>query len=71
MLRQKLTCDVDVGIITYNWVAVRQEPWPNFNTMHMCRNFEGAVEWARKHSVPSEGKPMAKPDGVKGLEVPP
>ncbi|KAI4247944.1 MAG: hypothetical protein L6R42_009450, partial [Xanthoria sp. 1 TBL-2021] len=71
ILRQKLTCDADVGVITYNWVAVRDLPWPNFNVLHKCRNFEGVVEWSKKHNAPYDGVPLRKPSWVKGLENPP
>ncbi|KAI4271112.1 MAG: hypothetical protein L6R38_006932 [Xanthoria sp. 2 TBL-2021] len=71
ILRQKLTCDADVGVITYNWVAVRDLPWPNFNVLHKCRNFDGVVEWSKKHNAPYDGVPVKKPSWVKGLENPP
>ncbi|KAL9597002.1 MAG: hypothetical protein Q9219_005428 [cf. Caloplaca sp. 3 TL-2023] len=71
MLRQKLTCDADVGIITYNWVAVRELPWPNFNVLHKCRNFDGVVEWGKKHNAPYNGVPLKRPAGVVGLQNPP
>ena len=71
MLRQKLTCDADVGVITYNWVAVRDLPWPNFNVLHKCRNFEGVVDWSKNHNAPYDGVPLKKPSWVKGLENPP
>ncbi|KAL8779321.1 MAG: hypothetical protein Q9213_007001 [Squamulea squamosa] len=71
ILRQKLTCDADVGVITYNWVAIRDLPWPNFNVLHKCRNFDGVVEWSKKHNAPYNGVPLKKPSWVKGLENPP
>ncbi|KAL8756448.1 MAG: hypothetical protein Q9199_002930 [Rusavskia elegans] len=68
---EKLICDADVGVITYNWVAVRDAPWPNFNTVHKCRNFDGIVEWSKKNNAPSFGETLKRPDEVVGLENPP
>ncbi|CAF9940387.1 MAG: hypothetical protein HETSPECPRED_002399 [Heterodermia speciosa] len=71
MLRQKLTCDADVGVITHSWVAARETPWPNFNTKHKCRNWDGVVEWSRVHQAPGVPHMMKRPSGVKGLDPPP
>lgn len=65
-------CDADVGVITYNWVAVRDLPWPNFNVVHQCRNFDGVVEWGKNHNAPYNRVPVKKPSGVPVLEgIPP
>jgi len=45
MLRQVLMCSSDLGIITYNFVSFRPEAWPDFNTVHQCRDFEKVVNW--------------------------
>ena len=51
MLRQKLQCDADLGIVTYNWIKRHRGPHPNFNVEHKCRNFEAAREFASIHQV--------------------
>lgn len=60
MLLQDLMCNVDVGIITHNWMRSGRDPeapaYPmaDFSTQQKCRNFDAAAEWVRKHAV-SEG----------------
>ena len=71
MIRQKLTCDADVGIITYNWVEVRDQPWPNFNTMHKCRNFDAVYDWGVKHAAKFSGNEITKTAGIVALATPP
>ena len=71
MIRQKLICDADVGVITHNWVARRDTPWPNFNTWHKCRNFNSIVEWSEKRNVYSDGRKLTRPAGIAGLDPPP
>ncbi|KAL9584052.1 MAG: hypothetical protein Q9212_002351 [Teloschistes hypoglaucus] len=71
MLRQKLTCDADVGVITHNWVAQRETPWPNFNTLHQCRNWDAVVEWSEKHQAPGVPHMMKRPINIPGLDPPP
>lgn len=66
-----LTCDADVGVITAEWVARRHTEWPNFNTWHTCRNFDGIVEWSKEHNAPYDGHPLRRPDNIAGLEIPP
>ncbi|KAI9806559.1 MAG: hypothetical protein M1833_003746 [Piccolia ochrophora] len=71
MLRQKLMCDADVGVISYDWVSIRDQPWPNFNTWHKCRDFEAVFEWGVEHQAKFSGGEIVKPEGVVGLESPP
>lgn len=51
MLRQKLMCDADTSIITYNWLKGHANPQPNFNVQHQCRNFEAILKYARDNQV--------------------
>jgi len=71
MLRQKLTCDADVGIIAHTWVSRRATPWPNFNTLHKCRNYDGVVKWSKKHNAPGIHEQMRRPSNIAGLDPPP
>ncbi|EPS98712.1 hypothetical protein FOMPIDRAFT_1031360 [Fomitopsis schrenkii] len=54
LLRQTLMCSADVGLITFDWVAEKHNPWPNFSTLHRCRNFDRVVEWNEAHAVTIE-----------------
>ncbi|PCH36658.1 hypothetical protein WOLCODRAFT_82383, partial [Wolfiporia cocos MD-104 SS10] len=50
MMRQIMMCTGDVGTITFDWVRGHKSPYPNFNTRHMCRNWDHLLEWY--HKVP-------------------
>jgi hypothetical protein len=39
MLRQKLMCDADANLVTYNWIKKHYAPKPNFNVQHQCRDY--------------------------------
>lgn len=72
MLRQKLMCDADVGVFNYNWVKGRSRPYPNFNTMHKCRNFDDVLTWAKSHQAKAPaGGIIPKPSDAVELDVPP
>ncbi|KAE9401367.1 hypothetical protein BT96DRAFT_992095 [Gymnopus androsaceus JB14] len=45
MIRTNLMCASDVGMITYEWVTNWTMPYPDFNTMHQCRDFDAILEW--------------------------
>ncbi|TEY81663.1 hypothetical protein BOTCAL_0032g00050 [Botryotinia calthae] len=55
VLRQKLMCDADTGIVTYNWLKGKVNPNPNFNVQHQCRNFDAILEYARDNQVDKDG----------------
>ena len=63
-------CDGDVGMLTFNWVKNHSRPYPNFNALHKCRNFDDILEWGRTHQAPIIG-PLRKPADAVELEVPP
>ncbi|KAE8380419.1 hypothetical protein BDV26DRAFT_290346 [Aspergillus bertholletiae] len=69
MLRQFLMCHADTNLVSANWVAGREKPYPNFNTKHTCRDFDAIVDWAWDHQIPI--KPSPKPVGVHELPLPP
>lgn len=64
-------CDADVGVYSHNWVSRRETPWPNFNVVHKCRNFDGIVEWSKKHNAPYFDEPVTRPQSVAGMDPPP
>ncbi|EHA19807.1 hypothetical protein ASPNIDRAFT_142954, partial [Aspergillus niger ATCC 1015] len=49
ILRQKLMCDADVGILTYVWVKGHKDPFPDFNVHHKCRDFRAVKQWVGQH----------------------
>lgn len=51
MLRQVLMCNADVGLITFDWVAGFDVPFPNFSTPHKCRDFEKVYQWYEENMV--------------------
>ena len=52
-LRQTLMCHGDIALHTFDWIPDYRRPWPNFNVVHECRNFDAIYDWAEKHSVPT------------------
>lgn len=57
LLLQTLMCSADVGIITHNWVHVERlkepktRPYPDFNVVKQCRDFDGLLGWVREKGV--------------------
>jgi hypothetical protein len=51
MLRQKLMCDADANLITYNWITNHYAPKPNFNVQHQCRNYHHLLSVAARQRV--------------------
>ena len=71
LLRQKLMCDADMTLITYNWVSNHYQPHPNFNVQHKCRNFEAAMEWTldrRINASSLEHNYFTRPEGEAVIE---
>lgn len=61
MLRQKLMCDADSTIVTYNWLKKHTAPHPNFNVQHKCGDYDALKVQAQldrvdTSMVPSRGK---------------
>ncbi|KAK6595621.1 hypothetical protein H4I96_09940 [Botrytis cinerea] len=65
VLRQKLMCDADTGIVTYNWLKGKVNPNPNFNVQHQCRNFDAILEYARDNQVDKDGTDRIDVDLLK------
>ncbi|KAK4079917.1 hypothetical protein Trihar35433_1022 [Trichoderma harzianum] len=51
ILRQKLECDRDTGLVLYDWVKGRKAPTANFNVARMCYDWEPVEKWAQSHEV--------------------
>lgn len=72
LLRQKLMCDADVGLIPMFWVKHHDHPWPDFSTTHKCRNFDATWQWVKSHGVQvPEGYVLERPNDALELELPP
>lgn len=53
ILRQQLMCTVDVGVMGQVWIYPESpEAYVDFNTKHMCRNFEAVRRWAEERQMP-------------------
>lgn len=71
MLRQRIMCTGDVGMITFDWVKGHKKPYPNFSTMHVCRKLDNILDWSARHAVDVPVKDMARTGDVIDLaEVP-
>jgi hypothetical protein len=51
IIRQKLECDRDTTLVTYNWVKGKRGPVANFNVARRCRAWEEMERWAEEHRV--------------------
>lgn len=66
ILRINLMCTSDISILTYNWVQHWDTPTPNFNTKHICRDFDAILGWSESHT--SKFGPLRKLGGELELE---
>lgn len=48
VIRQHIMCHADVAVNTYEWIPNYPKPWPNFETMHECANWDSIQDWAQK-----------------------
>lgn len=69
-LREALMCQAGNGVVVFHWMDDQDDPYPDFNTYHACRNPERVLSWALEHTVPITG-PIKKPQGVTSLRKPP
>jgi hypothetical protein len=54
-VRQVLMCNVDTGLLGQVWVdPEKPTAFPDFNTRHVCKNYNDIREWARKLQVRSQ-----------------
>ncbi|UKZ75625.1 hypothetical protein TrVFT333_003313 [Trichoderma virens FT-333] len=51
VLRQNIQCNADIGLFTFYMIPGDPLAWPELNSKHVCRNFEGVRKWALDHSV--------------------
>ncbi|KAL6903963.1 hypothetical protein GGI43DRAFT_399286 [Trichoderma evansii] len=69
MLRQVISCNADVGLITFNWVKGFGLT-PDFSTQHKCRKLDNIIKWVDTHQSAS-GPPALRKDSVWLSEPPP
>ncbi|KAK6212194.1 tat pathway signal sequence [Colletotrichum tabaci] len=55
-IRQVLVCNVDTGVLGQVWANDPPSPFPDFNTKHMCKNYEAIQQWAEKLQASSSGR---------------
>ncbi|KAH6877071.1 hypothetical protein B0T10DRAFT_413860 [Thelonectria olida] len=51
ILRVALMCQADVGVYAFKYYDGYKGHWPDFSTLHTCRNFNAIREWAFDHAV--------------------
>ncbi|KAG1733892.1 uncharacterized protein EDB91DRAFT_1147818 [Suillus paluster] len=71
MLRQIIMCHGDVTMLTYDWVKGSNDPFPNFNIRHQCRNFEKVLDWVDEHRVSIPKSKMVRLEDNVNLTSPP
>lgn len=49
-LRQYIMCNADVVLNTFDWIPNFPRPWPNFQVVHECVNWEAIEDWTLAHS---------------------
>ena len=58
IIRQQLMCSVDIGVLGQVWFQPQGEQYPeafvDFNTNHVCRNFEEIRRWAEERQIAEE-----------------
>ncbi|KAF4434799.1 hypothetical protein F53441_13638 [Fusarium austroafricanum] len=50
-LRTNLMCQSDTGVFAFKYYEGFDGHWPDFSTLHTCRNFDAIRDWAFKHAV--------------------
>ncbi|KAM3418223.1 hypothetical protein BST61_g4225 [Cercospora zeina] len=58
IIRQQLMCQIDVGVLGQVWWQPKDSPMPeafvDFNTKHVCKNFDAVRQWAEERQMPIE-----------------
>jgi hypothetical protein len=71
MLRQNIMCRGDGTMITYDWMMGRNNPFPDFNVPHQCRNFDKVLDWVEEHRVFVPPSKMVRLEDNVDLPSPP
>lgn len=73
IIRQRLMCSADPGLVTFRWIEGQAGPEPDFNTQHRCSNFDTLLKWnsQNKANVPVDEIMWRKPKDAVTLPRPP
>ncbi|KAL4995343.1 hypothetical protein BDV10DRAFT_203131 [Aspergillus recurvatus] len=72
ILRQQLMCTIDVGVLGQVWIHPEHpSPFVDFNTEHVCRNFEDIRAWAEMNQLPLPAHGHGADEAPAGFLVPP
>jgi hypothetical protein len=52
ILRMNLMCLSDVNVFTFHPVEGKEGFWPNYESQHVCRNFDKVKKWANENAMP-------------------
>ena len=44
-------CQSDIGVFPFKNYDGFEGHWPDFSTLHVCRNFDAIRDWAFKNAV--------------------
>ena len=65
-------CNADTGLMAFYWVKGYERPYPNWNTWHMCPNYDDILAWTDENRVemPLRWEDW-RPPGVYEFDGPP
>lgn len=46
-------CASDVSVFTYHAAPGKQAPLPDYESKHVCRNFDKIKQWATDNAMPA------------------
>ena len=49
-----LMCYSDVNAFTFHDKPGKTDPWPDYESHHVCRNFDKIKQWANDNAMPDE-----------------
>ena len=54
ILRMNLMCLSDINVFTFHKLPGREKEgyWPDYESQHVCRNFEDIKKWANDNAMP-------------------
>lgn len=56
-------CNADLSINTFEWIPNFRRPWPNFEVVHECANWDSIKQWAWANSFDGfDGNLIKHPD---------
>ncbi|KAI4128045.1 MAG: hypothetical protein LQ347_004346 [Umbilicaria vellea] len=66
ILLEAFMCNANIEPILHYWVDIAEEPFPDFDNNHQCRDFDTVLKWHEEHSVGMSyfRRTMRRPDNV-------